>query len=79
MKTPQPITIADQLAALQRIGMRAATVRGHDLGDWQLSEDCAHAICLRCHAALRVYRVALQPVIDGPALEYACAVCEWAA
>jgi len=64
--------IEDQLAALQRIAVFSAAVRGHELGEWHTGEDFALASCVRCGAALRVYFPALQPEMDGPALERAC-------
>jgi hypothetical protein len=64
--------IARQLAALQRIAAFSAEVRGHRLGEWQTGEGCALANCIQCGAELRVYFPALQPEIDGPALDGEC-------
>ncbi len=64
--------IAGQIAALQRIATYSAAVRGHELGGWQMGEDFALASCIRCGAELRVYFPALQPEMDGPALDQAC-------
>jgi hypothetical protein len=64
--------IARQLAALQRIAKFSASLRGHQLADWQTGEDFAQASCIQCGAALRVYFPALHPEMDGPALKRAC-------
>ena len=61
-----------QLAALQHIAAFSACVRGHELGQWQISESSALTSCVRCGAELRAHFPALQPEIDGAALERAC-------
>ena len=61
-----------QLAALQRIAAFSAAVRGHALGEWRTGENFAQASCTQCGAELRVYVAALQPEIEGPAIEHAC-------
>ena len=65
--------IAHQLAALRRIAAFSAAVRGHGLGEWQTGEGFALAKCIQCGAELRVYFPALEPEMDGPALDYECA------
>ena len=65
--------IADQLAALQRIAAFSAALRGHGLGEWQTGEGFALAKCIQCGAELRVYFPALEPEMDGPALDHECA------
>jgi len=57
---------------LQRIAEFSAEVRGHKLGEWHKSEGFALASCIQCGAELRVYFPALQPEMDGPALEHLC-------
>ncbi|HZT34143.1 MAG TPA: hypothetical protein VFA33_29895 [Bryobacteraceae bacterium] len=64
--------VAPQLAALQRIAAFSAAMRGHELGEWQTGEGFAQASCVRCGAQLRVYFPALEPEMDGPALEREC-------
>jgi len=61
-----------QLAAAQRIAAFSATLRGHELGEWRTGAGVARASCTHCGAELRVYFPALQPEMDGPALEDAC-------
>jgi hypothetical protein len=65
--------VADQLAAFQRIAAFSAAMRGHGLGEWQTGEGFALAHCIQCSAELRVYFPALEPEMDGPALDYECA------
>jgi hypothetical protein len=65
-------SIADQLAALQRIAAFSVALRGHELGLWNTGEDSALASCIRCGAAVRVYFPAFQPEMDGAALDRAC-------
>jgi hypothetical protein len=65
--------VADQLAALQPIAAFSAAMRGHGLGEWQTGEGFALAHCIQCSAELRVYFPALEPEMDGPALDYECA------
>jgi len=66
------IEIARQLVASQRIAAFSAKVRGHELGEWSAGEDLALASCIQCGAQLRVYFPALQPEMDGPALDQEC-------
>jgi len=63
---------SSQLAALQRIAAFSAAVRGHQLGAWRMGEGYAAASCTHCGAELRVYFPALQPEMDGTALDDAC-------
>jgi hypothetical protein len=63
---------ADQFAALHRIALFSAAVRGHKLGDWCTGEGSAQASCVLCGAELRVYFPVVQPEMDGPALEQEC-------
>jgi hypothetical protein len=65
--------IARQFAALRRIAAFSAELRGHQLGEWHANEDFAVASCVQCGAELRTYFPALQPEMDGPALEHECA------
>jgi hypothetical protein len=62
----------DQLAVSQRIAAFSAKLCGHELGEWRTGEDFAAANCVRCGAELRVYFPALQPEMDGRALEHLC-------
>ena len=64
--------LAQQLARLQQIASFSAAVRGHQLGAWQTQDGWAAAECVRCGAELRVYFPALQPEVNGPALEHSC-------
>lgn len=64
--------ICDQLTALRRIAAFSAALRGHELGEWHTSDNFALASCIRCGAELRVYFPAIQPDMDGRALEQAC-------
>ena len=68
------LSMASQLAALQRMAAFSAKVRGHELGEWQAGDGTASASCLRCGAGLRVYYSVLQPDMDGAALH--CLCCE---
>jgi len=71
-----------QVAALQRIAVFSAALRGHELGKWVTGEDFAQSGCIRCGAESRVYFPALQPEMYGSALEQECpanAVAELAA
>jgi len=65
-------SMADQLAALERIAAFSAKLRGHELGEWHKGEGFAMASCVRCGAELRVYGSVIQPEIDGPALDCLC-------
>jgi hypothetical protein len=65
--------IAHQLAPLQRIAAFSAAVRGHGLGEWRTGDGFALASCIQCGAELRVYFPALQPEMDGTALDCECA------
>jgi hypothetical protein len=64
--------VATQLAVLQRIAAYSAAVRGHELGAWCVGDGCASARCTRCSAELCVYFPALQPEMDGLALDRTC-------
>ncbi|MGO4880430.1 MAG: hypothetical protein ACLP59_06355 [Bryobacteraceae bacterium] len=64
--------LADQFEILQRIATFSARVRGHELGEWRRSENGARASCTQCGAELCVYFPALQPEMDGPALDHLC-------
>ena len=64
--------MANQVATLQRIAVFSAAVRGHEVGGWQIEENSATATCLHCGAAVRVYFPALDPKMDGPAVEDTC-------
>ena len=64
--------VAHQLDALQRIAAFSAKLRGHELGVWHTSEGCSQARCNLCRAELRVYFLALQPEMDGAAIERLC-------
>jgi hypothetical protein len=71
-----------ELAVLQHIAAFSAAVRGHELGAWEAGDHSAVACCVRCGAAVRVYFPAVQPEMDGPALEQLCgenAAKGWAA
>ena len=61
-----------QFEILKRIATFSAGVRGHELGDWHESENGAKTSCRQCGAELRVYYPALQPEMDGPALDRLC-------
>src|SRR5215472_14808301 len=39
--------VSDQFAALQRIAVFSAAVRGHELGEWHAFPDFAQASCVR--------------------------------
>ena len=65
--------VAHQLAALQRIAVYSAAVRGHELGAWHTLEICSVARCIRCRAETRVYFPAFQPEVEGTAIERLCA------
>ena len=65
--------LADQITVLQRMAAFAARVRNHELGEWRTAGGSSSACCTRCGAELRVYFPALQPEMDGPALEDTCA------
>jgi hypothetical protein len=62
----------DQLAALQRIAIFSAKLRGHELGAWRNDDVLAFASCIHCGRELRVYCSPLQPDIDGSALKDPC-------
>jgi len=64
--------LARQLAALQRIAAFSATVRGHELGEWHTRKGCSSTHCIRCRAQLRVRFPAIQPEVDGTAVERLC-------
>ena len=66
------MTNVHQLVALQRIAAYSAEVRGHKLGEWRTGDNFAMASCVRCGAALQVHFPALQPEIDGQAIEHFC-------
>jgi len=61
-----------QVAALQRIAVFSAAVRGHELGGWRMGEGYGAAQCTHCGAELRVHFPALQPEMDGAALDDVC-------
>jgi hypothetical protein len=63
---------SDKLRSLQRIAVFCAELRGHELGDWQVTEDLAAASCVHCGRTLRVYPSLVQPDIDGSGLECQC-------
>lgn len=65
-------SITDQLAALERIAVFSARLRGHELGPWRNDDVLAVASCVHCGRELRVYRSPLQPDIDGLGLEDGC-------
>jgi hypothetical protein len=65
-------SITDQLAALERIAVFSARLRGHELGAWCNDEVLAFASCVHCGRELRVYCSPLQPDIDGSGLEDGC-------
>ena len=62
----------DQLAALRRIALFSAGLRGHTVGEWRMGESFTQANCVRCGAGLRVYFPVIQPEMDGAALEQEC-------
>jgi len=62
----------DQLAALRRIALFSAALRGHKVGGWRIGESFAEASCVQCGAGLRVYFPVIQPEMDGSALEREC-------
>ena len=62
----------DQLAALQRIAVFSARLRGHELGKWRGGEGSATARCVRCGRQLQVHFSLIQPGMDGPALTNEC-------
>jgi len=62
----------NQLAALRRIALFSAGLRGHKVGEWRISEGFAEASCLKCGAELRVCVPVIQPEMDGSALEQEC-------
>jgi len=62
-----------QLSVLQHIAVFSAGLRGHQLGEWRTSDGQAAANCVRCGAELRAYFPAIQPEMDGAALERMCA------
>jgi hypothetical protein len=64
--------VSDQLAALERIATFSAALRGHALGEPAVGEGFMLARCIHCGAALRINFPALQPDIEGPALEDCC-------
>jgi hypothetical protein len=64
----------NQVAALQRIAAFSAAVRGHEVGSWRTGDGLATASCVHCGAELRVYFPAMQPAMDGPALDHVCKV-----
>jgi hypothetical protein len=57
---------------LQRTAAFSAAVCGHALGEWRASGHFALASCIRCGAELRVYFPALQPEMEGSALDDLC-------
>ena len=61
-------SIANQLAALQRIAAFSAKRRGHELGSWRTIAGLARASCQRCGSKLQVYYSLVQPDMDGEAL-----------
>jgi hypothetical protein len=61
-----------QLAALKRIAVFSARVRGHELDEWHPGEGWAAARCVRCGRELRVNFSLIQPEMDGAALEHEC-------
>jgi hypothetical protein len=65
-------SITDQLAALERIAIFSARLRGHEPGAWRNDEVLAFASCVHCGRELRVYCSPLQPDIDGLGLEDGC-------
>jgi hypothetical protein len=65
-------SITDQIAALQRIAIFCARLRGHELGVWRTSEGSALANCVHCGRELGVYCSPVQPDIDGSVLEAGC-------
>jgi hypothetical protein len=65
-------SITDQLAALERIAIFSARLRGHELGAWRNDEVLAFASCVHCGREVRVYCSPLQPDIDGLGLEDGC-------
>jgi len=64
--------MSDQIAALQRIAVFAAKVRGHALGKWRTGDGFAAARCIQCGCELTVYRSAIEPEMDGEALACEC-------
>jgi hypothetical protein len=65
---------ANLLAVLERIAEFSASVRGHELGEWQTRVNSAQAHCIRCGAGLRVYCWAIQPELVGETLDCDCGV-----
>ena len=65
-------SMADQLAALQRIAVFSARLRGHEMGEWRTDNSCAVGSCVRCGRQLRLACSPFEPDIDGPALESIC-------
>lgn len=65
-------SMADHLAALERIAAFSARLRGHELGNWRTREGTGQASCVRCGRKLEVYWSPFQPDMDGPALDDRC-------
>ena len=65
-------SIADQIAALERIAAFSAKLRGHELGDWRTGQGFARASCVRCGKVLEVYTSLVQPEMAGDALKDDC-------
>lgn len=64
--------INDQLAALQRMAVFAAGLRGHELGAWRVSAGLALANCIHCGREVRVYSSLVQPDVEGRCLQDPC-------
>jgi hypothetical protein len=67
-----PVCMIGQLAALERIAIFSAQLRGHELGEWLAGEGLVTTQCVKCRRELRVYFSLVQPEMDGPALECEC-------
>jgi len=64
--------VADPFVGLYRMAVFSAALRGHGLGEWHRGQGFARASCILCGAEVRVYFPALQPEMDGPAIEQEC-------
>lgn len=66
------LLILDQMMAFDGIAVIAATIRGHELGEWHIHDSSATVTCLRCGRGLVVHYSLLQPDMDGALLRHEC-------
>jgi hypothetical protein len=66
------ITQSSQLDVLERMAAFAALVRDHHLTSWKRSQHSSTSACAVCGRTVTVYRSAVQPEIEGGAIEREC-------